>query len=423
MKFGENRPDRITTIEALINGPKPKTTESISITDYDNEAFPKYKVDIWLPKYRIQNTRTLAHQIEYMNASGNMELFDDPESDISQQGQHEILKEMLDEEGLFNFFKEGTKQQNALIMTRDGFVISGNRRLSCWRELYFSDIKKYQHLSSIDVCFLEHPNNSPEIDKIEALQETGKSIQSKFGWFQMAMKFQEILNAFGEDPTIGYTRIIRLYQNSEYITKKLDKGRIEDVNRWIDIADKAKKMMIDDKVSLEFILKSKLVFEAWFDCQLKEDKDIKVVDYDIFDKIAHDIVLVDPKVTKIRNKHHAIQDISKHYKKLKTKLIDQHELLVHHHPEAEILKVLNRDSVKDNIEKVIEHIDIIKFNENNKNKREIAKNNIIKAQQFLKEGEDNLTIDSKIDGVEDRIKQINIHINRIKSKIKSFGHR
>lgn len=418
MQLGFNYPDRINAIEELLTGPQPLKTESFRITDYDSEDLPKYRVPIGLPKYRLENTRTIAHQIEYVNENNDKQIFKDPESIKAQKSQHEILEDMIKEEDLLKRFQDGTKQIGAIVLTRDGFVISGNRRLCCWRELYAANPKKYNHFSEIEVCILAVPNKASEIDKFEALQETDKSIQSKFGWFQVVMKFAQILKGYENDVETGYERIILLYRNSKFINKRSDSGKKAEINRWIDISNKAREMMIKDKIPLEFVLKNQLAFEAWYDNQLDPDS-CGILDHDIYNKIVHDVILVDPKKVKVRNKHHSIQTISKYFPKIKDKYVDTNNLHLAENAETKILKVLEEKTVIENVSDVVEQVEMYKFNESNKEKRDIAKKYIEKAQEYLKLGSDYFDQESNTQGISERLKQIDIMVKRITSALKN----
>ena len=418
MQIGINYSDRINEIEGLLYGPKPLRTEAFRVTDYDSDDFPKYKMSIGHPKYRIENTRTIAHQIEFCHENDDWTIFKDAESNKTQQAQHDILREMIGEEGLLKRFQEGATQSNAIVLTRDGFVISGNRRLCCWRELFESNPKKYNHYSEIEVCILESPNKSPEIEKFEALQETDTSIQSKFGWFQVVMKFAQILQGYADDVEAGYKRVISLYQNSNYLKKKSEKGKIDEINRWIDISKHARAMMEKDALSLDFVLKNQLAFEAWYDNQLDPDK-CHVLDHDIYNKIVHDVLLVDPTKVNVRNKHHFIQAVSKFFNKIKDKYKDEKKIRLDENPEIKILEMLNENPVIENVSTVVDQIEMYKFNANNKEKRDIALKYIEKAQEYLKLGSDYFNEDSNIMGMNERLRQIDIMVKRITSVLKN----
>ena len=105
-----------------------------------------YRVPLDLPRYRLNNMRTMAMQEERQKIDGLEDDFfsADPESDNVQKIQHELLSELTSEAGLDERFEQTHVTQNEpLILTYDGVVANGNRRLTCWRNLYHNEPDKY----------------------------------------------------------------------------------------------------------------------------------------------------------------------------------------------------------------------------------------------------------------------------------------
>lgn len=93
----------------------------------------KIEVPIDFPLYRLQSGRTHRAQADYIERHGlPANFFDDPESDEAQAAQHEILLQMIDEEGLAQDLVKG--QKNPLVLTYDGFIVDGNRRTAALRD-------------------------------------------------------------------------------------------------------------------------------------------------------------------------------------------------------------------------------------------------------------------------------------------------
>jgi hypothetical protein len=419
MQLGYSLDKRIQELEKKQNNPhQPKETENISVTDVDSKAFKKYSVPIGLLKYRLQNTRTLGHQIEYARRMNKETLFDDPESGDAQTAQHQILDSMLSENKLKSYFEAGRKQKNALLITKDGFVISGNRRLCCWRELYNKNSVKYSHFEFIDVCILEEENDSPLIDKIEALQETDESIQSRFAWFPVIMRFEKILDNY-PDPQDGYKRIINLYMNSKYIRKTYESQRITEINEWIDTASLAKNMIENNNATLDFINDNEFAFVEW-NKGFGKLQITKPLDSDLYNEIAKKVVLTDSSKVKIGRKYGFIKKVVGNFTQLKTRLIDAHKLHLNPRAENELIKIIKKVDADEIISDVKIHIDVITFNDNTKNKKQLAKANLERAQEHLKNSFDNLESDSDIKGFDARLKDIEIYTKKIISKIKKF---
>ena len=64
MQLGYSIHKRLEEIKKLEHNPhKPVVKETLRISDDDSAPYTKYSIPLGLPKYRIQNTRTLGHQI------------------------------------------------------------------------------------------------------------------------------------------------------------------------------------------------------------------------------------------------------------------------------------------------------------------------------------------------------------------------
>ncbi|MDP8956153.1 MAG: hypothetical protein M3N24_04235 [Actinomycetota bacterium] len=90
-------------------------------------------VPIEFPLYNVLSGRTHRAQAEYIDRHGvAADFFADPEDDDVQRAQHEILLAMVDDAGLARDLHEKS-QRNPLVLTYDGFVVDGNRRLAALR--------------------------------------------------------------------------------------------------------------------------------------------------------------------------------------------------------------------------------------------------------------------------------------------------
>src|SRR5581483_2584342 len=78
-----------------------------------------HSVPLELPKYRLKNGRTAAAQIEFLatNPKVDRDIFSkDPELVEAQEIQHGLLKNVVNEEGLYEYFKDH-EQELPLILT------------------------------------------------------------------------------------------------------------------------------------------------------------------------------------------------------------------------------------------------------------------------------------------------------------------
>ncbi|MTE27020.1 hypothetical protein [Winogradskyella ouciana] len=161
-----------------------------------------YEVPLDLPRYRLNNTRTIALQEQYIASNDLKEDYFETNllSDKLQEIQHGFLTKLIKRKGLKEYFQDAKNiQTDPLILTHEGFVISGNRRLCTFRELYYNSengMSKYKHFERIRVVIL--PKITEEkIEYIEDYFEQQPDIQDEFTWTNKALGFEKRLKKHG----------------------------------------------------------------------------------------------------------------------------------------------------------------------------------------------------------------------------------
>lgn len=143
------------------------------------------RVPIDLPKYRMANGRTASLQAEHLakNPSVRRDIFTgDPELWDAQAAQHELLLTVVRQQDLRKTFEyPANKQIEPILLDEHGFVVNGNRRLCCWRDLHHHDASKYGHFAYIDVAVLPHCDEK-DIDRLEAWLQIQKDIKADYSW-------------------------------------------------------------------------------------------------------------------------------------------------------------------------------------------------------------------------------------------------
>ena len=182
-RFGWPSDSRKVMLEKLLSE-NPSATHRIKFQGLSVDL-PIIRVPIGLPKYRIENGRTVSLQSEYLakNPKLSKDFFTlDPEMLDAQEVQHGLLVELSKKTELQKRFDDPTqKQVDPLILDSLGFVVNGNRRLSCWRDLYQQDKSKYDHFSHVDVIVLP-PCAAEDIDRLEAKLQIEKDIREDYSW-------------------------------------------------------------------------------------------------------------------------------------------------------------------------------------------------------------------------------------------------
>lgn len=276
MRYGHSLPERLQKFNELFSNKQANTITKWDIpTVNGTELYEVYHVSIELPKYRLDNTRTLALQEQYIyNNKLPDDFFNEVESDRVQEIQHGFLKKLIGssdkDKDLIKYF-ENQNQTEPLILTHDGFVISGNRRLCAFRELLEGNYEKYRRFSLIRVVVL--PNlDADKIDQIEDFLEQQKDIKEPFSWVSRAL---------------GYRRRMQRYNFSDEqltdITKQ-KKGEIIGLINKLEVADRYLESIGCPK-DYNQIIDDFYAFEKIYTCQQK-DKTGSIAKKTAFEKLA-----------------------------------------------------------------------------------------------------------------------------------------
>ena len=134
----------------------------------------KIKVRVEFPLYRIQSGRTHRAQSKYLEQHPELPsgFFEDPEDDKVQEAQRQILLQMIEEEGLADDL-EDCGQQHPIVLTKDGFIVNGNRRITALRE---------QTVEYAIAVVLPDDAQSDEIYDTELALQMARDTKSEYNW-------------------------------------------------------------------------------------------------------------------------------------------------------------------------------------------------------------------------------------------------
>ncbi|PZR16553.1 MAG: hypothetical protein DI539_17650 [Flavobacterium psychrophilum] len=276
MRYGYSLPIRLQKFNELFANKQANTITKWDIpTVNGSDLHEVYHVSVELPKYRLDNTRTLALQEQYIyNNNLSEDFFNEAESDQVQEVQHSLLKNLIKssdkDKDLINYFSDQT-QTEPLILTHDGFVISGNRRLCAFRELLEEDYERFKRFSLVRVVVL--PNlDADKIDQIEDFLEQQKDIKEPFSWVSRAL---------------GYRRRMHRYNYSDEQLAKITgqkKTEITSLINKLEVADRYLESIGNPK-NYNQILDDYYAFEKIYTCQQK-DKSNSIIRKTAFEKLA-----------------------------------------------------------------------------------------------------------------------------------------
>jgi hypothetical protein len=161
---------------------------------------PLIQVPIELPVYRMENFRTFTDQRDYISAEGKAADYfaKGQESEEVQQAQHQLLyrlslKGKADSVVPVSDVLESEGQRQPLLITADGVVVNGNRRLAALRELYAQG-SKFSHFSHIDVLVLPPDATAEEIVDVEANLQAVPETKLDYDWIGEAQLISRLVS-------------------------------------------------------------------------------------------------------------------------------------------------------------------------------------------------------------------------------------
>lgn len=299
--YGWPLPDRREEFKKLASVPSGDT---FRVENFKGSmiSLPIVRVPINLPKYRIANGRTASAQQEWVAThSQPVDFFDagDPELEVVQIAQHDILKSMIKEEGLLEKFKDPVQRQvEPLMLDENGFTLNGNRRLCCWRELYLSDQAKYSHFGHVDVVVLPHCDDQ-ELDRLEARLQIDRDIRSDYTWDAEANMILQKQRLHG----FSTQEIARLYGKKKSEIDQL-LGMRELAAEYLRVRSKENtwSLVRDDKYAFSTLYKTLVSISSPSDRELVKHASFALIDdpADVGERLYAVIPKVKEHLTKIK---------------------------------------------------------------------------------------------------------------------------
>lgn len=162
---------------------------------------PVIAVPIDLPVYRMANYRTRTRQKAYIHKHNKKsEYFLKGEEDTSaQKAQHEILVELANRgsgESIISIvrkFQQDQRQTEAILLTHEGVVVNGNRRLAAMRELYTEDADAYRTFEYVQALILPESVTVSELRKIEVQLQMQQETKLPYDWTDECIAVRDLL--------------------------------------------------------------------------------------------------------------------------------------------------------------------------------------------------------------------------------------
>lgn len=162
---------------------------------------PVIRVPIDLPVYRMRNGRTQVEQSAYIQDNNlAVDYFLNGEENTSvQRAQHKLLLKLSqDNKGnIYNELAHVRSQRFTLLLSCDGVIVNGNRRLSAMRDMYLRDPSAYSEFSHIDSVVLPPEATESDIEMIETELQLAPETKLEYGWIERRLKLRHQLEHIG----------------------------------------------------------------------------------------------------------------------------------------------------------------------------------------------------------------------------------
>lgn len=150
----------------------------------------KIEVPIEFPLYNVQSGRTHLKQTEWIEQNNKpKDFFADPEDDEVQRVQHELLLALIDEQGLAQDLQR-RDQLNPIVLSHDGFIVDGNRRIAALRAK--GDVE-----NAVAVVLPSDTTRS-EAFETELELQMARETRAEYNWIDQALHIRYGVRDLGE---------------------------------------------------------------------------------------------------------------------------------------------------------------------------------------------------------------------------------
>ena len=188
--------------QTLIDQAKSDASDTYTIYEYQNKRtnLPVVRIEVGQPIYRMANFRTRTAQIQYIHEREVPPDFfrSGQENESAQRAQHDILvafaargsssvTPIMDQ-------LHAEEQRQPLLITSDGVVVNGNRRLAAMRELLTQDPVRFSNFAYADCAVLPASITPNEIVEIEVRLQMQRETKLPYGWIEESIAIKEMLD-------------------------------------------------------------------------------------------------------------------------------------------------------------------------------------------------------------------------------------
>lgn len=291
------RLQRIELLKKLVKVQKEKDDKhTYAVRWRDSDIHPVIiKVDTSFLRYRLVSGRTRRKQIKYLedNPNSPRDLFNDPEFNKAQEAQHQILLKMIDEEGLRkDLLNEGQRQP--AIITYDGYVLNGNRRLAA----LIGEAKQF-----VDCVVLPEDASPKDLYELELDLQMAKETKAEYNWVDELLHIRYGIETLEEKEVVVAKK---MRASTQQIRHKLNMLYLVDLYlEWLKRAEHYYIVEGDEQVFIEM---------AKFIKKVKYPEKQKIIREEVFAILKNP-----PSEGRLYN---YVTKLFKHHEKVQEKIID-----------------------------------------------------------------------------------------------------
>jgi hypothetical protein len=172
-------------------------TERLPQWPRDNKMLPVVELEVDWVRFSTLNHRTTAERFKACRDQNNPNLFDnDPLGTIAQAAQCDLLRAHKGFEDLKNDLRERGQRETAVV-TAEGILINGNRRVAAMRELYRDEHNLDAHY--VRGFVLPADATADEVRELEAELQVSKTFLEDYSWINRGFLLKELLVRHGQN--------------------------------------------------------------------------------------------------------------------------------------------------------------------------------------------------------------------------------
>lgn len=261
------RQERIEVIRNTLANTSNTDQRTTRVPWREGELFLKIiKLPISSLIFNLDNFRTKRQQLDYEQTDQiPKNAFHDQESTVAQQAQFEILGELLRDTGqdLVDDLKD-VGQADPAIITFDGIIINGNRRIAAMRLLGFE---------TAECVVLPEIATRDDLYYIEQVLQVSKDFKQPYHWVNELISIDFGFNDRKKSPE-NLAKILRI-KVADVLSKRDQKLLVDEFLEWKDIPGAYNYKMLND-VEQVFSDLEKFLHRSRFSTSLKEEAKLAV---------------------------------------------------------------------------------------------------------------------------------------------------